>query len=394
MYKALASATVAVLLILSPLTHADTQMNGIAIHSELGRESFIGALYATNLTKDGRTLLTAQEEKEIQVRVLADRLSSRRFKRMWIEGMAINANASELERQSQNMAKFSNMLKVTLARGDIFSMKRSLDDVTVSINGSQLGHINDPAFFDLLLRVWIGQVPLSSSFRNDLLAGGQIPQQQLALFDSLKPSDKRSTAIAAALNQSKTSTSASAGTAAAAATAAASVAKAPVIAAPKVTENKAPSNTTKAPEKKVAAATPKPKKAEKKPEKKASKPAKIAAAPDISDILEEDDEEFTAESLLSQQLYIAKLKKWTYKQLRYPQASVEKNEQGVVRLSVTIRRDGKVKNIDIIEEPDFPRLTKEAVRSVGASAPYPVMPKNISGDSFSFTLPVVFKLID
>ena len=88
------------------------------------------------------------------------------------------------------------------------------------------------------------------------------------------------------------------------------------------------------------------------------------------------------------------VKKWTYKQLRYPQSSLENNEQGVVRLRVTIRRDGKVKDIDITEEPEFSTLTKEAVRAVGASAPYPVVPDSVSGKEFMFTLPIVFRLVD
>ncbi len=388
------------------LASANPLINGISVHSELGQESFIGALLTTTLSTDARDILIAQEEKQIQVRVLAERISSRRFKRMWIEGMAINAAASELEAQSRNMANFSNMLKVTLRRGDIFAIQRGTDEVKVIINGATLGTIDDPAFFDLLLRTWIGPVPLSSQFRNDLLAGGEIDEALIARFNDTRPTDARIAAVAEALANRERGQTETTGAAAAAAAVAVkpAIEAAPTISAPQIQPSiQAPTiETTRT----VAQApTPEPA-ATPEPEVKSTPTPAPTPAPEtvavaaaggeaVDDIFdEEDDEEFTAESLLSQQLYIAKLKKWTYKELRYPSKSLDRNEQGIVRLSVTIQRDGKLQNIDVIEEPEFSRLTKAAVKAVEKSSPYPVMPADVTGDEFEFSMPIVFKIVE
>ena len=386
--------------------HAAPLINGVAIHSELGQESFIGALYTTTFASQARDILIAQEEKQIQVRVLAKRISSRRFKRMWIEGLAINASAGELETQSRNMAKFSNMLKVTLVKGDIFSVQRTATSVKVAINGAPLGEIEDIGFFDLLLRTWIGPVPLSSEFRSNLLQSGNIDETLLAQFYETVPSDERIVAVAAALAESKKAKRKPAKRAPV--VAAVAIAAPPTLhTPPKITAPiigiapQPPSATTSTgDEQTVAASQEVPDDANSAATEVASltgSDTELQGAPESTEpesILDEDFEEFTAESLLEQQLYIAKLKKWTNKKLRYPTRSLQRDEQGTVRLNVIINREGNLVEVSVIEEAEFKRLTKAALKAVDKSQPYPAMPENLTGNSFEFSLPIVFKLVN
>lgn len=377
--------------------NADPLLNGLAIHSELGKESFIAGLSVSSLSSNSRDILIADEDKRIQVRVLTDRISARSFKRMWIEGMAINASSSELSENAQNMANFSNMLKYKLTAGDIFTIDRVGDGVNVVLNGVLLGQIPDTEFFDLLLRTLIGPVPLSSDFRDGLLAAGQIDDGLLARFDNTFPSDERIAAVESAVQSrpkpepvvegasaSEVATTtkptieppAPAAPAVAPAIAAPVVGSAPAIKPPTVAANTAPA-ATPAPK-----ATPKP------------TPAPQQQALLNSDLIEEDEEDidFTAESLLAQQLYIAELKKWSYKFLKYPRRALERSWEGNVRLAITIDREGAVKDVVIVEESEHSTLTKAAVRAVNEASPFPELPKEMSGDEFAFTLPIVFRL--
>jgi len=388
--------------------HSATLINGIARHSELGQESFIGALFTSSPSDSARDIILSDEEKELQVRVLTKRLSARRFRRMWIEGLAINASAGELEKHSENMAKFSNMLKVTLTRGDIFSIQRSEDAVTVIINGAELGTIDDPAFFDLLLRVWIGPVPLSSQFRKDLLVAGEFSNEMINEFNSIKPTDERIINVASALKQAN-ERSARSGASPSVAIAKPKVQQplvaAPKIEAPKIAATPKPAPAQPKPAPKVAATpapTPSPKPAE------AAKPAQQVAAvsptpapapteeqpaPEPEPILEEDDEVITAKTLLVQQLYIADLKRWVYKSLKYPTKSVDRNEQGLVRVTVSIDRSGAVQNIELTEESKYKRLNVEARKAVERSSPFPKVPDEIKDPSYTFSVPIVFRLL-
>ncbi len=394
------------MLALGSQVFAEPRLNGLAVHSELGKERFIAGLSVSSLSNQPRSILIAQEDKRIQVRILADRVSARSFKRMWIEGMAINASSAELTDNAQNMADFSNMLKMKLVAGDIFTVDRRGDSVYVILNGVTLGEISDTGFFDLILRTWIGPVPLSSDFRSGLLSAGNIDAALLARFDATVPSDERIASVERNISGQPTPRPAIA------AAPAASIAADPqlnapapppvsapqpaIVAAPPATEVTEPEltqvETPEAPAvqepETIVETTPAPTPA---PVQTASTSQQSLLDDDFFEE-EEDELEFTAEGLLKQQLYISSLKKYSQKYLRYPQRAIDRNWQGTVRLNITISRAGEVQEVVIIEESKHSSLNKAAVKAAKKASPFPAMPEEIRGEQFSFTLPVVFQL--
>ena len=370
---------------LSLVTLAEPLLNGLAVHNEFGRQQFIGAFYADTLSDNYRDAILADENKRLEVRVLAERISSRGFKRMWIEGMAINAGNSELSKQAENMASFSNMLKVSLKNGDIFSVSRS-NVVTVKLNGVKLGEIDDPVFFDLLLRTWIGPVPLSSTFRSDLLKAGTINSEVLATFEATSPTPERIALIEQRQGVATEEESLD------------------ISDEPKAVSISPPVGAPFGGVVAISSPAPlgeKPKAEKKKADKPAAAPAKetppAPAKPpvqlvDSDDLLEEEEEdtEFTASSLLSEQLYISRLKRWLQPYVKYPRRALERNREGTTRLAVRIGRDGEVQSIQVVEESGHNLLDKEATEAIKRASPFPTMPDEVKGDSFSFTLPVIF----
>lgn len=372
------------------ISRAEPLLNGVAIHEELGKEQFIAGLYTSTLSSSPNEILISREDKQIQVRVLAKRFSSRRFKRMWIEGMAINASPTELEKHAKNMATFTNMLKLKLTSGDIFAVNRSSEVVTVTLNGSTLGELDDPQFFDLLLRTWIGPVPLSSEFRSALLARGEIAPAPLARFEGTRPSDERIATVEAALAQLRQPNQV------AAAPKKVTPGPKPVVTAPKP---KIEQPIAKEPKVAVSAPTlaiPEPEVKKEEPKPEPVKEVALAPQEEILDesIFDDDDVEFTAESLLVEQLYISRLKRHSHKFLRYPERAWERNKEGNVRVSVTINRSGKVQEVTMLEEADYSPLNKEAVKATKRASPFPAMPDDVNGEDFSFTIPIVFKIVD
>ncbi len=372
-------------------TYADPLLNGVATHSELGKEQFVAGLFTTTLSTSANSILSSQENKRLQVRVLANQLSSRRFRRMWIEGMAINSSPSELEKHARDMANFSNMLKIKMISGDIFTVDRREDNIQVSVNGILLGEIEDPQFFDLLLRTWIGPVPLSSDFRKDLLTEGSIKPGPLTRFESTRPSDERIAAIEKAVEFKRESTSEE--------TIASSnkpkVAPPPITAVidkPSIPTIDTPPTTAP----KLALAPPKLEIAEPTPTPK-PKPKPVALAPTqqaLDESIFDDDgsDDITAESLLKEQLYYSQLAKYTYKYIQYPERAWDRGREGNIRLRVTIDRNGKVTKTEILDEARYSSLNKEAKKAVSRASPYPSVPDEIKGEDYSFTFRIVFKI--
>lgn len=382
---------------------AEPLINGIASHSEFNKERFIAALYSETLSSDANTIIQANEDKRLELRITARRLSARRLNNMWIEGMAINNSGSTLSEQAQNMVAFTGMITHKLVAGDhiVIDSKPGFG-TTVSVNGTELGNIASDDFFNLLLRTWIGNVPLSSDFRDALLKEGDVAAELLSRFESTQPSAARRDAVAAwtlpaqpapetkpapaaiaAAPQEVAKPAISAPSIAQAPTLAKPELAAPVVAEPEVSPEVAPVTEE------IAATE----------ETIMSEDEVFGDAPltDEEALLdeEEDDAEaplLTAESLLSRQLYHSKLLKWTYKYIRYPKRAVSRGHEGSVRLNVTIDREGNVQTVAEMENSRHSTLNKEALKAVQRATPFPPVPEDVTGEAFEFSLPIVFRL--
>ncbi|WP_288130959.1 energy transducer TonB [Microbulbifer sp.] len=90
--------------------------------------------------------------------------------------------------------------------------------------------------------------------------------------------------------------------------------------------------------------------------------------------------------------YASILNNHTMKNIRYPARAERKRREGNVILRITIDKSGQVKDIEVVEESNYSSLNREALRSVERSNPYPAIPANLGIDSYSFTIPIRFKL--
>lgn len=370
--------TIGIALLAITVNAIEPPLNGLAIHTQLGKEQFLAAVYAETRTSVARDLLTAEHDKVMELRILEENLFARRFQRMWIEGIAINAGAVEMEKFAQHLADFSNLLRLKLTTGDILRIERLEQQkmTRVSLNSQLLGTIGDARFFDLLLRTWVGPVPLSSEFKDALLAEGKVSPDLLARFNSTTPSSARVAEVVALL-QSPTA---------------------------RLTEQRpstdpATPTTTPVPEEAPTETQP-PVAATTTPAKppEPSPPQELLTAETLFNdeaILDEEEDgayAFTAENLLSQQIYIAKLAKWTSNFVKYPRSALRSQQEGTVRLTVTLRRDGRIQDVQVLEKSEYETLNKAATRAVKSASPYPAVPEEITGEQFLFTVPVVFKL--
>ena len=101
---------------------------------------------------------------------------------------------------------------------------------------------------------------------------------------------------------------------------------------------------------------------------------------------------YTAEGLLSRQRYQSKLLRWAYKHVKYPVRAQNRKQEGSVRMSVVIDRKGNIKDISMVQASRYAMLNKEARGSLKRASPFPPVPEELSGEEFTFYLPIVFKM--
>lgn len=378
---------------LNTIASADVKLNGVAVHTQLSQEQFVAAVFAETPTDSARSLLLAEEDKAMEIRVVADTLYARRFKRMWIEGIAINAGGAEMEKHAQHLAEFSNLLRINLKAGDVIRIERENGRGTnIAVNGVALGTVSSDQFFDLLLRTWVGPVPLSSQFKERLLANGNIADDLRERFNAVRPSQQRVNAIADAVRNSQQRASQPEQEQQTAQT---QPSEQPIAATAPPAPRSQPSE--------AAATRPEPKPT--RPETRPTPAPEVAEPEEVTpeteeplfadeDIFSDEEEDITvtAEGLLAEQLYISKLTKWTGGFVSYPRTALRNNLQGTVRIMVSLKRNGKLHDVRLLEKSEHDALNRAAVSAVKAANPFPAVPDNIDGETFVFTVPVVFRL--
>lgn len=372
--------------LLGALANAEPRLNGLAVNSEFGKERFIAALYTDNRSTNVEDLFDNNVHRRMQVKVTADSISARAINSMWIEGMAINNPSAALEAEADNLAALNNMVRRRLREGDVLTFDAEPGNgMTVSLNGVELGHLRSNEFFNMLLRTWIGNIPLSTEFKSGLMAGGTVDEELARRYAAIQPGAERIAAVEGWLD------SAPAGSASSASGIAPPAPTVEIAPPPALAVVPAPAPAA-APEP-APAATPEP-----APPPVAAAPAPRPAPPPPQPAPVEDDDEdleevmVTAESLLVRQRYISDVLHKTLQNMRYPRRALERGQQGSIRLTVTVNRSGELQDVQVLEESAYSLLNREATASVERASPFAPLPASIAGDNLSFGIPVTFQL--
>jgi periplasmic protein TonB len=350
---------------------AEPTLNGLAIHSELGKELFIGALYASTPGDNVETLTNTPQAMRMELKIAStDGITTRRFSRMWIEGMAINNSTSLLTEQADFMVKFDGLFKGRLVLNDsvAFNFEPS-KGVNVSVNNVLMGNIASEKFFGMLLKTWAGKIPLSTDFKEGILKGGKVDSSLRARFDSIKSTKERATEVAA-WSKIKTATE----LVAEKETVKVASSQPAIVETPKVSST----TVAKVDTAKIEAA---------KAEAARAEAARLAAQKANDD---EEKPALTAQSLLARQFYVSDMLKKVRSILRYPKRALERGQAGSVRVAVIINRQGKVMSTSLVESAKYDQLNEAVVDAVTESSPFPPMPDSISGNSFEFSVPATF----
>lgn len=381
-----------ILIFFSFSAYAAPMLNGLAIHSELGKEQFLGALYSEVLSNDPETLIKSNLPMRMELKIVAaEGMAIRRFSRMWIEGMAINNNSALLTAQADNMVKFDGLFKGRLEPNDhvVFALTPG-SGVAVRINNVLLGTIADDEFFSMLLRTWIGRVPLSSTYRENLLKVGDVPANLRARYNAIEFAPARVAEVTAWTRATPEPAAVVVQTPPPARETPRAESPAPVITPPiarielpqlerpPVTDSNQP-DRREPPAPAPAPATT----------SQLTIPTPAVAADD-----EEDDAQpaLTTESLLARQFYVSDVLRKIRGNVRYPRLSEQRGQEGSMRIAVTINRSGNITNMTWLEESRHDRLNKEAWDAVIRSAPFPPMPDSLSGQTFELAAPISFEM--
>ncbi len=341
----------------------------------------------------------------MEVRML-NNYSKRRWINLWMQSISINNSRENFSDSAEELIALMQAAKSAPKKVDVLEYLFSPQSGTsMRFNGTELISDLSGEVFGLLLRTWIGAIPPSIGFKEELL-GNQRNSQARDLLESLAP-DKQRVALAASWILPAPAEKIAKPAVPKIAAAPVKVAKVKAVAVPEL--ELPPVKTAEIKEQPVK---PAPSKATKtaEPEKPSTAEdidaAKVAAsetsAPDqavseqtgleTSADESEEDVDFNVAEALAQRDYTPLVVQKIYQNISYPSRAVSKNQQGTVRVAIKIGRSGELQNVLTTQESRHSSLNKAALKAVEKAAPFPTLPEQITADSFELSIPITFRL--
>lgn len=153
-------------------------LNGAAMHIENGRSLYVAGLYLDEQSSDPAKILSPDTNKIMQIVITTENRNNRRgwskysWKSYWQNHIAVNNPDAAYNEQSFKLIKtFTTLAKDSLVRGDEVKIIYRAGVTEVELNGESVAKNRGVEVFNQLLLVWIGDVPPSADFRENILGG-------------------------------------------------------------------------------------------------------------------------------------------------------------------------------------------------------------------------------
>lgn len=380
---------------------SDLVMNGSSVYSDLGKDQFAAALYLETLQKNPSIAHSMQGQKRMEVRVL-NNYSKRRWFNLWMQSISINNSRETFSKSAQDLITLMQAAKSAPQKGDFIEYLSSPDQGTsMRFNGTELVADLPAEVFGLLLNTWIGAIPPTTSFKDEIL-GKESNPAAVELLETVVTDPQRVTLAASwtlppepvVVSKVKPKAAIEKNL----------KAKATVPAKPKVTpaplENKLPEVATAV----AAIAAVISKSAAAKQQSAVAKSTAAIANSKNSDLAKttaeatlasndaEDEVDFSITEALTMRDYTPLVVQQIYKKISYPSRAIDRGYEGTVRMAIVVSKSGALENVTVAQESKHSILNKAAIKATERAAPFPELPADLNTDHFEITVPITFKL--
>lgn len=144
-------------------------LNGAGIRKKFFFSIYLASLYLPSATGDAKAILEADQPNRVQMNMLHSKVVREKLVDAWNDGFAANHTATQLAPLKERVERFNGMFD-TLVAGDLVQFDYMPDVGTrVSINHKERGVIPGHDFNTALLRIWLGESPVTQSLKRELL---------------------------------------------------------------------------------------------------------------------------------------------------------------------------------------------------------------------------------
>lgn len=377
-------------------------LQGAGIYQRLQNDVYLARVY--HASGEPQHWLQAAQPLRLEIQLLAEDWSQRRFYRLWNEGLAINLSEQQLQQHLTDISRFSRAPRGELLQGDVLVISNETGNTLVSLNQQLLLTLDNPDFVRLLLATWIGKFPQSPGLRNDLLAADVSQREQLlARYPQPIVNPGRQQQIRDWFQPpAEASLPAVAQSTVAAPVVARSVVARSVVAEPEPAVTKPvvaePEPAVTKPV--VAALTSSVNKTQQARQadrirQQQQRQARLQAEAERLQQQQAEQEALEARRIQAQARYYRQLLRQANSQVQYPQRAMRRRQQGTVRVSLALTPSGELVSSVVSESSDIQLLDRAALAAAQRAQPYPALPDILAADGpLEFDIPFKFVLVN
>jgi len=382
-------------------------LQGAGIYQRLQNDVYLARVY--HASGEPQHWLQAAQPLRLEIQLLAEDWSQRRFYRLWNEGLAINLSEQQLQQHLTDISRFSRSTRGDLLQGDVLVISNETGSTRVSLNQQLLLTLDNPDFVRLLLTTWIGKFPQSPGLRNDLLAADVSQRQQLlARYPQPIVNPERQQqirdwfqplAVASEASLPGVAPSTVAAPVAARPVVAEPVAAEPIVARTVVARTVVAAPVVAEPEP-VAALTSSENKTQQtrqadKIRQQQQRQARLQAKAERLQQQQAEQEALAARRIQAQASYYRQLLRQANSQVQYPQRAMRRRQQGTVRVSLALTPSGELVSSVVSESSDIQLLDRAALAAAQRAQPYPALPDILATEGLlEFDIPFKFVLVN
>lgn len=196
----LTAVTAFLLFTLAPAWAEPLLLNGLAPYKHLNKEYYLAALYTERPHDTLASYRSDSGAKRLVLKVTTERWSPRRFNLMWKQDVAINNDLKSNPDVTELVRQFTEGPASNLTVGDTLRISYQPGQGSqVVLNDSLWLESESPDLYNFLANAWLGDIPSSQRFQEQLLEGGELDstaeRERLARFNKLRIPGNRLTLL-------------------------------------------------------------------------------------------------------------------------------------------------------------------------------------------------------
>lgn len=144
-------------------------LNGAGIRYKFIFKIYIGALYLPEKMTSAERIIASGGAKRILMHFLYDKVDKKDLDKAWREGFSTNHDEAAMTRLGERIERFSALFGDVREGDEIWLDYLPGRGTGVAINGELKDTIPGEDFFPALLRIWIGDAPVTVALKKSLL---------------------------------------------------------------------------------------------------------------------------------------------------------------------------------------------------------------------------------